>query len=79
MQLDKSRFKDVDAFTSGLSVLTQTSEIHADEMANTLESQITYSKPLIGKNVIIQKKSPFIIHFDMFLNESTLNEFLPIK
>ena len=58
MQLDKSRFKDVDAFTSGLSVLTQTPEIHTDEVANAVESQITYTKPLIGKNVMIQKKSP---------------------
>ena len=58
MQLDKSRFKDVDAFTSGLSVLTQTPEIHSDEVANAMESQITYTKPLIGKNVMIQKKSP---------------------
>ena len=58
MQLDKSRFKDVDAFTSGLSVLTQTPEIHSDEVANAMESQITYTKPMIGKNVMIQKKSP---------------------
>lgn len=80
MQLDKSRFKDVDAFTSGLSVLTQTPEIHSEEVANAMESQITYSKPLIGKNVIIQKKSPDTfrkmvgeVEFNRLVNANLIN------
>ena len=72
MALDKSRFKDVNAFTRDLAVLTQTPSIYINAMANMLESQITAAKPLVGDHVMLQKKSSKV--FKKMVGESEYNK-----
>ena len=57
MSLDKSRVGDVEQFALGLALETQTPQIYVGAVANELDKQITYSKPIVGGNSFIKKMS----------------------